>query len=184
MHSGTTLQQSVALGPRTHTQHKWLVSSFVVLLPALKFNLLQGELAHRLVKQLYGLTNKKDAVEQITQHYCQVHHFNGSEPTSSFQSTEPTSQDNGSDNPPELHHKITNSCNNPLELAQFSSHHTQDPAAKVNLSAPPHHPSSHLATRILSTNSVPISSAGSSIKALMEMFLTSLRMKNGTQSSL
>ena len=66
MHSGTTLQQSVTLGPQTRTQHKWLVSSFVVLLPALKFNLLQGELAHYLVKRLYGLTNKKDAAEQIT----------------------------------------------------------------------------------------------------------------------
>jgi hypothetical protein len=31
--------------------------------------LLQGELAHRLVKRLYGLTNKKDAMAQISKKY-------------------------------------------------------------------------------------------------------------------
>ena len=148
------------------------------------FNVLQGELAHHLVKRLYSLTNKKDTPEQIARHYRQVHHFDGSVPTDSSQLSEPTSQDDNSYDSPELHHIITNSRNNPLELAQFLSHCTQDPAAKVDPYTPPYHPSSHLASRILSTNSTPISSAGSLTKASTAMSLAPSQMKNGTQSGL
>jgi hypothetical protein len=37
--------------------------------------LLQGELAHRLVKRLYGLTNKKDAIRQIGKKYSRQEAF-------------------------------------------------------------------------------------------------------------
>jgi hypothetical protein len=33
---------------------------------------LQGELAHRLVKRLYGLTNKRNAPKQIAKRYCRM----------------------------------------------------------------------------------------------------------------
>ena len=35
----------------------------------------QGELAHQLVKQLYGLTNKKNAVQQISKKYSRQQAF-------------------------------------------------------------------------------------------------------------
>ena len=147
-----------------------------------KFNCLQGELAHRLVKRLYGLTNKKNAPEQIARHYHRAHHFNASE--SASRPNAPASQGNGMDESPEFHHTITNSRNNPVELASFSSHRTQDPAAKVGPCTPPCYLTSHLASRILSINSVSISSAGSLAMVLTAMTPNSLQTKNETQFGL
>ena len=36
------------------------------------------------------------------------------------------------DDPLDLHHIITESCNNPIQLASFLSSNMQDPAAKVS----------------------------------------------------
>ena len=83
---------------------------------------LQGELAHRLVKRLYGLTNKQDAPEQIGRRYRQARYFDKSE-----------SQDFGGDSFAELHHSIGNSRNKPVQLASLSSSGMQDPAAKVDI---------------------------------------------------
>ena len=99
-----------------------------------KLNLLQGELAHRLVKRLYGLTNKKDAPEQIARRYRRAHHFGASEYCDPSLGGIPldgghTSRYDSTDDSPEFHHTITNSRNNPVEVASFSD--TQDPAAKV-----------------------------------------------------
>lgn len=110
-----------------------VVSSIVhCTIAASKFNFPQGELAHRLVKRLYGLTNKKDAAEQISRRYRRAHHFGASE------SCDPPQGDTlgGHDKPdglPELHHTMSNSRNNPVQLTSLSSSSTQDPAAKVHL---------------------------------------------------
>lgn len=93
----------------------------------------QGELAHCLVKRLYGLTNKQDTPEQIGCHYSQGCHFD--EPGS--QDTTQDSHKSADDNPPELHHSIANCHNNPVQLASFSSGSMQDPAAKVYMCPPP-----------------------------------------------
>ena len=109
----------------------------VIPLSTLELNILQGELAHRLVKRLYGLTNKKDAPEQIARRYRRAHHFGASEPRDTSQPDKHTSaRDDDMDDSPELHHTITNSRNNPVQLASFSSN-TQDPATKVNPCTPP-----------------------------------------------
>jgi len=103
-----------------------------------ELSVLQGELAHRLVKRLYGLTNKKDASEQIARRYHRAHHFDAScDP--SLGNSLPLDSDrmsgrNGVDDPAEFHHTITNSRNNPVQLASFSK--TQDPAAKVGSRRP------------------------------------------------
>lgn len=108
---------------------------FVTSLSAFGLNFPQGELAHRLVKRLYGLTNKQDAREQIARRYRRAHHFNISESGDHSQGgTAPDrhmSSRDDADNFPELHHTISNSRNNPVQLASFSSTNTQDPAAKV-----------------------------------------------------
>ena len=83
---------------------------------------------------------------------------------------------------PELHHSMSNSRNDPVQLASFSSSSTQDPAAKVT---PMHlfmHQSSHLRSRILSISFASISSAGFLARVLTVMTLVCLQMKNGTQS--
>jgi len=98
-------------------------------------NLSQGELAHRLVKRLYGLTNKKDAPEQIARRYRRAHRFGASGSCDPSPENPPPDSDNASrrdatNDMPEFHHTVTNSRNNPVELASFSK--TQDPAAKVD----------------------------------------------------
>jgi len=102
----------------------------------LGLNLFQGELAHRLVKRLYGLTNKKDAPEQIARRYRREHYFDASESYDPSPGDSPpdgthTSRHDPMNDPPEFHHTVTNSRNNPVEIASFSK--TQDPAAKVGL---------------------------------------------------
>ena len=99
-----------------------------------KLNLLQGELAHHLVKRLYGLTNKKDAPEQIARRYRWAHHFGALEYCDPSLGGIPLDgghmfQYDSTDDSPEFHHTITNSRNNPVEVASFSD--TQDPAVKV-----------------------------------------------------
>ncbi|KAF9783667.1 hypothetical protein BJ322DRAFT_1109524 [Thelephora terrestris] len=88
-----------------------------------------GELAHRLVKRLYGLTNKQDAPGQVASRYCREKHF--SSPSNSHDLTltlahEPEHDSSGDS--PELHHTITNSRNNPTPLSSFSN--TPDPAKR------------------------------------------------------
>jgi len=100
----------------------------------------KGELAHRLVKRLYGLTNKKDAPEQIARRYRRAHHFgaSGSRDPSMEGISPPdghrTPGHGGVDDSPEFHHTITNSRNNPVELASFPK--MRDPAALVSEPAP------------------------------------------------
>lgn len=105
-----------------------------------ELNFLQGELAHRLVKRLYGLTNKRDAPEQIGRRYRRESHFDvlPCDPSQvDAVRTEHVSMCDDVDNSPELHHTITNSRNNPVDLASFSGSNARDPAAKVGKHAPP-----------------------------------------------
>ena len=104
----------------------------------LVLNLSKGELAHRLVKRLYRLTNKKNTPEQIARRYRRARHFGTSEtlkPSEEGISSDGdrTSRRDAANDPPEFHHTITNSRNNPVELASFST--TRDPATKVALSS-------------------------------------------------
>ena len=127
------LPPSASSGPLTHTRRNWLVLSFFTFPCTLGLSLSQGELAHRLVKRFYGLTNKKDAPEQIARRCRRAHHFSASEscdPSPSSGGGNASRRD-AADDMPELHHTVTNSRNNPVELASFSK--TQDPAAKVGL---------------------------------------------------
>ena len=146
---------------------------------------LQGELAHRVVKRLYGLTNKKNAAEQISRRYQRTHHFNTSEsfdPPHRVTAPDTRESNDSTDNLPELHHTISRSLNNPLDLASFSSTSTQDPAAKVGLDTPQWHLASHcLVHRTSFTSSASISLAESLARVLMLMTLASSRMKRGTQ---
>ena len=123
-------------------------------------NLPQGELAHRLVKRLYGLTNKKDAPEQIARRYRRAHRFGASEYCDPSLGGIPpdgdhASQHNSADDSPEFHHTITNSRNNPVAVASFSD--MQDPAAKVG-SLISQHKCPNISSRIFSPNSASTSS--------------------------
>jgi hypothetical protein len=124
----------------------------------------QGELAHRLLKRLYGLTNKQNAPGQVASRYRRENHFGSPE------SHDPTltpihgSGCENSEESPELHHTMTNSRNDPVSLSYFSN--TADPAAKVSLHLFRTESSSNVASRILFTSSESIFSADSLEKAL------------------
>lgn len=89
---------------------------------------LEGELAHRMVKRLYGLTNKKDAIKQIAKKYSRHDSFRQHEDECR---EEVDAAKNGN---LEAHHVITRSRNNPIALFPFLRVNPQDPAKKVHTS--------------------------------------------------
>jgi hypothetical protein len=84
----------------------------------------QGELAHRLVKRLYGLTNKKNAVQQISKKYSRQQSFQ--------RHPEEQEQKEANEGVGRLsdHHIISRSRNERLDLFSFSRVNG-DPAKKV-----------------------------------------------------
>ena len=129
MRSPTTLPPFGSLEPPTPTQHYWFVCPFLHRSTLRIY--LQGELAHRLVKRLYGLTNKQDAPKQVARRYCRESHFGSSKSHDPTLAPAWISEDDSPNDFPELHHTITESRNNPISLSSFSS--VPDPATKVSL---------------------------------------------------
>jgi hypothetical protein len=82
----------------------------------------QGELAHRLVKQLYSLTNKKNAIQQIGKKYTRQQAFLSAE----------RQEEKEADRVSYLsdHHVISHTKNAPLNLLSFAQTNG-DPAKKV-----------------------------------------------------
>jgi hypothetical protein len=85
----------------------------------------QSELAHRLIKRLYGLTNKKNAMTQIGKKYVRKEVFRDGEDhwqEEQEASTNARLQD---------HHYISSSRNTPVHLFDFLLSSPNDPAKKV-----------------------------------------------------
>jgi N-acetyl-anhydromuramyl-L-alanine amidase AmpD len=82
----------------------------------------KGELAHRLVKQLYGLTNKKNAIQQIGKKYTRQQAFRNAE----------RQEEKEADKAGRLsdHYIISRTKNAPLNLFSFAQTNG-DPAKKV-----------------------------------------------------
>jgi len=90
--------------------------------------ILQGELAHRLIKMLYRSTNKQDTSKQLAKqeqrHTC----------VRRQQSSESTSLAHNictGDLPPEAHHFLSGNRSNIINLASYLSGHRNDPAIEV-----------------------------------------------------
>jgi len=83
----------------------------------------QSELAHHLIKRLYGLTNKKNAMTQIGKKYIWKEMFRDDEDQEEQEaSTNARLQD---------HHYISSSRNMPVSLFDFVLSSPNDPAKKV-----------------------------------------------------
>jgi hypothetical protein len=82
----------------------------------------QGELAHRRVKQLYSLTNKKNAIQQIGKKYTRQEAFRSAE----------RQEEKEADKAGHLsdHYIISRTKNDPLNLLSFAQTNG-DPAKKV-----------------------------------------------------
>jgi len=89
----------------------------------------QGEFAHRIVKRLFALTNKKDAVTQIaTKYRREARSSEMKTPRADHQLDVEESEVVA----PELHHHISHSRNSPLKIRNFLHHNPGDPAKKVS----------------------------------------------------
>lgn len=88
-------------------------------------HILQGELAHRVVKRLYALTNRRDATKQIVKHYRREEGIRHE----TFDTSD--GKQNQEEIPAELHHHISASKNHPLSIATFILENPGDPAKEV-----------------------------------------------------
>jgi hypothetical protein len=86
----------------------------------------QGELAHRLIKRLYGLTNKKDPMKQIGKKYNRHEALRPSTNSSELQEAKETDSECLA-----AHHVISGSRNSPLSLFNFVQTNSKDSATKV-----------------------------------------------------
>lgn len=120
------------------TQIVSLVCNYCVLNASTSF--FKGELAHRIVKRLYGLTNKRKATGQIAKRWRrlekarnardrQLIHLRLRKPTKTSEATIDADEDEGGDS--DLRYHISASKNHQIELMSHLRHKTADPAYSV-----------------------------------------------------
>ena len=112
-----------------------------------KFIAFQGELAHKVVKRLYGLTNKRHAEGQIGRRYGRLEHARLAHQKREMNqiqasrhgltpSSEADEADNGLEGDSDLQYHISPSKNHPIQLFSIIGEHYGDPAYDVNISFP------------------------------------------------
>ena len=92
----------------------------------------QVELEHRVVKRLYGLTNKNQHIEQIAKHYRRESRLHQATQTSIGANITTNRSRRLDELAVELHHHIANDRRSPINLFEFVRTHTHDPAKKVS----------------------------------------------------
>jgi hypothetical protein len=103
-----------------------LVSILPIVWILYSLTMLQGELAHRLIKRLYGLTNKKDPMKQIGKKYNRHEALRPSTNPSELQEAKEAESECLAD-----HHVISGSRNSPISLFNFVQTNRKDSATKV-----------------------------------------------------
>jgi hypothetical protein len=86
----------------------------------------QGEFAHRVVKRLFALTNKKDTATQIAAKYRREACSSDARAANVDHELDLEAVE------PELHHHISPSRNSPLKIRNFLHDNSEDPAKKVS----------------------------------------------------
>lgn len=102
-----------------------IMCSIVSLLILHWFILWQGELTHHTIKASYSLMNKNNALKQITKH--EVRRWQ-------FWTSSAVKASNGDlllTCKPELHHSISNTSRNSMDIFSFLQEHEMDSAIKV-----------------------------------------------------
>jgi hypothetical protein len=101
--------------------------------------IVQGELAHRLVKRFYQRTNKKDVIRQIARQERRHVRLRRAKEATISPRRRHTHHVGFSENDPlpysgvDLHHHMSDSKNFPHHLLNFVHHPPHDPAKKVSL---------------------------------------------------
>ena len=86
----------------------------------------QGEFAHRVVKCLFALTNKKDTATQIAAKYRREARSSDARAANVDHELDLEAVS------PELHHQISHSRNAPLKFRDFLRGEPEDPAKKAS----------------------------------------------------
>lgn len=92
----------------------------------MKNSVYQGEQAHRTVKRLYGLTNKRNVMHQIGAKYTRQQVFRKAEQQEIHDAHKPEDV--------EKHHIVSHTKNNSINIYSFVRENLSDPAKKVRLS--------------------------------------------------
>jgi len=116
---GTVDSYSTQLVCTIHTPHQHTIALIVS----------QGEFAHRVVKRLFALTNKKDAVTQIATKYRREARSSDARAARVDRKLELEQSEIVA---PELHHHISGSRNTSLKIRKFLHDNPEDPAKKVS----------------------------------------------------
>jgi hypothetical protein len=130
MPSETTSRQSGSSEQWIHIPHNLCVcfSHFYALCPQ-PLIIPQGEFAHRTVKRLFALTNKKDTATQIATKYRREARSSNARAARVERELELERSDVVA---PELHHHISHSRNFSLQIRNFLHDNPEDPAKKVS----------------------------------------------------
>ena len=130
---------SVSLVQQTGSQRKWPVK-FSYVFQLFMFHCQQGELAHKIVKRLYGSTNKRNAEHQIAKFYRRLEHahlaLDRKRLHSHTKQTQKTSNQEGNplDGDSELRYYISPSKNYPQDILSTLRNNRADPAYHVSFS--------------------------------------------------
>src|ERR1700728_4701894 len=99
------------------------------------FSCQQGELAHKIVKRLYGSTNKRNAEHQIAKHYRRLEHarlaLDKKQLHSHTKQKTTNQEDNQPDGDSELRYYVSPSKNFPQDIFGTLRNNRGDPAYHV-----------------------------------------------------
>ena len=135
MHSGTTFVLSVSSVQRMGSQPKSSGLIFPYVFELFTFSFQQGELAHKIVKRLYGSTNKRNAEHQIAKCYRRLERahlaLDRKRLHSHIKQKTTNQEDNKPDGDSELRYYISPSKNHPQDIFGTLRNNRGDPAYHV-----------------------------------------------------
>jgi hypothetical protein len=134
MHLGTMFVLSSSSVQQMGSQPKSSVT-FLHVLSLLTLSVQQGELAHKIVKRLYGSTNKRKAEHQIAKRYRRLERARFALDRKRHRNRKTASQkDNQLDGDQELRYYISPSKNHPQDIFGTLRRNRGDPAYHVRFS--------------------------------------------------
>lgn len=135
MHLGITFMLSVFLVEQMDSQPKLSVIFFPCIFDLFTIFCWQGKISHKIVKHLYGLTNKHDATCQIAKCYWRLEHAHLAGDRNwlcNYIKQKTTGlEDNGLDGDLELRYFISSSKNYPEDIIGTVHKNRDDPAYYV-----------------------------------------------------
>ena len=135
MHWGIMSALSVSLVERMGSQPKWSVIFIFYISDFHTTSGRQGELAHKIVKRLYGSTNKRHAERQIAKHYRRLERarlaFDRKKLNARTRQKSTDNNDDQAEGDSDLRYHISPSKNRPVDIFDTIRNNRGDPAYHV-----------------------------------------------------